>query len=157
MFFCGKTIKSSDTVKLLRNASDKNINFKRHIENICRKANDKRKALFRIRKFLKLELVQVSAQVYISSYFRYSLLILMLCGNINDNRTAETHYRTPRIIYDTKARSFEEVLGLSGGKIHTQSLQILKVEVYKCLNNISPPFIFDYFKQKNIKYNLRTT
>ena len=116
MFFCGKTIKSSDTVKLLWDAPDKNINFKRHIENISRKANDKRKALFHIRKFLNLSLVHVSAQVYISSYLRYCLLILMLCGSINDNRTAETHYRTLRIIYDTKARSFEEQLGLSAGK-----------------------------------------
>ena len=31
------------------------------------------------------------------------------------------------------------------------------VEVYKCLNNINPPFTWDYFKQKNNPYNLRNT
>ena len=31
------------------------------------------------------------------------------------------------------------------------------VEVYACLNNISPPFLWDYFKQKNNLYNLRNT
>ena len=28
------------------------------------------------------------------------------------------------------------------------------VEVYKCLNNISLPFTWDYFKQKNTSYHL---
>ena len=31
------------------------------------------------------------------------------------------------------------------------------VEVNKRFNNISPPFIWDYFKQKNNLYNLRNT
>ena len=31
------------------------------------------------------------------------------------------------------------------------------VEVYKCLNNIIPPFTWDYFKQKNTPYHLRNT
>ena len=46
MSFHGKTIKSSDTVELLGIILDKNINFKRHIQNICRKANNKTKALY---------------------------------------------------------------------------------------------------------------
>ena len=58
----GKTIKSSDTVKLLGITLDKNINFKRHIQNICRKANNKSKALLRIREFLTLVQAQVLAE-----------------------------------------------------------------------------------------------
>ena len=46
MSFHGKTIKSSDAVELLGIILDKNINFKRHIQNICRKANNKTKALY---------------------------------------------------------------------------------------------------------------
>ena len=36
-----------------------------------------------------------------------------------------------------------------------QNPQILMVEVYKCLTNISSLFTRDYFKQKNNPYNLR--
>ena len=54
MSFDGKTIKSSDAVELLGITLDKNINFKRHTQNICRKANNKTKALLGIRKFLTL-------------------------------------------------------------------------------------------------------
>ena len=31
------------------------------------------------------------------------------------------------------------------------------VEVHKCRNNISPPFTWDYFEQKNNSYDLRNT
>ena len=71
----------------------------------------------------------------------------MFFGKMSDNLIVKTHYRTLRAIYDTQTRSYEELLHLSGKKkIHTQNLQIVKAEVYKCLNNISQPFTWDYFK-----------
>ena len=135
MSFDEKTIKSSDTVELLGITLDKNINFKRHTQNICHKAN-KTKALFRIRKLLNLEQAQVFAEAYISSNFRYCPLIWMFCGKRCDNLIVKTDYRTFKAIYDTNTRSYEELLHLSGEKkIHTQNLQILMAEVSKCLNN----------------------
>ena len=80
----------------------------------------------------------------------------MFCGKMSDNRIVKTHYKTLRAIYLTKTRSYEEVLHLSGRKkIHTQNLQILMVELYKCLSNISPPFAWDYFKQKKYSLSLK--
>ena len=105
-----------------------------------------------------LEQAQVLAEAYISSNFRYYPLIWMFCGKMSDNLIMKTHYRTLRTIYHTQTRSYEELLHLSGKKItHTQNLQILIAEVYKCLNNISLPFTWDYFKQKNTPYHLRNT
>ena len=69
MSFDGKTNKSSDIFELLGITLNKNINFKRHKQNICRKANNKTKALLRIRKFLNLEQAHVLAEAYISSNF----------------------------------------------------------------------------------------
>ena len=158
MSFDEKAIKSSYTVELLRITLEKNINFKRHIQNICRKANNKTKAFLGMRKFLNLEQAQVLAEACILSNFRYCPLIWMFCGKMSDNVIVKTHYRTIRAIYDTQTRSYEELPHLSGKKkIHTQNLQIPMVEVYKCLNNISPPFTWDYFKEKNTPYHLRNT
>ena len=75
MSFDEKTIKSSDAVELLGITLDKNISFKRHMQNICHKANNKTKALLHIRKFLNLEQAQVLAEAYISLNFRYYPLI----------------------------------------------------------------------------------
>ena len=149
MSFDGKAIKSSNTVELLGITLDKKFNFKRHIQNICHKANNKTKALFRIRNFLNLEHAQVLAETYISSNIKYCPLIWMFCGKMSNNLIVKTYYRILRAIHDTQTRSYEELLHLSGKKkIHTQNLQILMVEVYKCLSNISLPFTWDYFKQK---------
>ena len=53
IFFDGKNIKLSDTVKLLGITLDKNINFKWHRQNICRRANSKTKALFHYKEISK--------------------------------------------------------------------------------------------------------
>ena len=92
MSFDGENITSLDTVELLGITLNKKINFKRHITNICHKANNKAKALFRIRKFLNLE--QVLTEAYISSNFSYCPLIWMFCGKVSDNFIVRTHYRT---------------------------------------------------------------
>ena len=34
--------------------------------------------------------------------------------------------------------------------IHTQNIQILMTEIYKCLNEIIPPFPWDYYNHKSI-------
>ena len=70
----------------------------------------------------------------------------------------DTHYRALRDIYDTGTQSNEELLDLRRkNKIHTQNFQILLVKTYQCLNNISPPFTWYYFKQKNSLHSLRNT
>ena len=113
MSFDEKTIKSSDAVKLLGITLDKNINFKRDIQNICRKANNKTKALLRTRKFLNLEQAQVLAEANISSNFRYCPLIWMSCGKMSDSLIVKTHYRTLRAIYDKQSRAYGELLHLN--------------------------------------------
>ena len=82
----------------------------------------------------------------------------MFCDKMSDSLIVKTHYTRLRAIYDTQIQSYEELLHLSGKKkIHSQNFQVLMVIVYKCLNNISPPFIWDYFKQKKPPYHLRNT
>ena len=98
MSFDWKTITSSYAVELLGVTLDKNINFKRHIQNICYTANNNTKALFRIRKFLNLEQEQVLAEPHISSNFRYCLMIWMFCGKMSDNLIVKTHYRALRAV-----------------------------------------------------------
>ena len=85
MPFIGKAIKSSSTVELLNITLDKNLNFKIHIENICCKANNKIKALFRIRSLLTLEQVKLLAEAYILSNFRYCPLVWIFCGKYRNN------------------------------------------------------------------------
>ena len=91
--FVGKAMISSNTVELLGITLDKNLNFKSHIENICCKANNKIKTLFRIRSFLTLEQAKVLAEAYILSNFRYFPLVWMFCGKCSNKLIMKTGYR----------------------------------------------------------------
>ena len=143
MSLIGKVIRSCSTDELLGITSDKNLNFKTHIENICCKANNK-KFIFGIQSFLTLEQAEVLAEAYRLSNFRYCPLVLMLCGKGNNNLIMKTQYRclfTCYLKYTNK-----DVLWLTlNGKIdiYTQNIQILITEIYKCLNKISLPFTWD--------------
>ena len=92
MSLIGKVIRSCSTDELLGITSDKNLNFKTHIENICCKANNK-KFIFGIQSFLTLEQAEVLAEAYRLSNFRYCPLVLMLCGKGNNNLIMKTQYR----------------------------------------------------------------
>ena len=85
MSFVGKAIKSSSTAELLGITLDKYLNFRSHIENICCKANNKIKALFRIRSFLTLEQAKALAEAHILSNFRYCPLVWMFYGKCSNN------------------------------------------------------------------------
>ena len=59
------TIKESDEVELLGITIDKDLNFKKHIENLCRTAQYKLHALRRIRKYLTFDKVKLLRNAFI--------------------------------------------------------------------------------------------
>ena len=73
------TIKESDEVELLGITIDKALNFKKHIENLCRTAQYKLHALRRTRKYLKLDKSKLLSNAYIDSRFNYAPIIWMFC------------------------------------------------------------------------------
>ena len=87
MPFDGKTIKALDTAELLGIFLDKNISFKKHIQNNCHQANNKTKGFFGLRKSLNLIQTEVLATAYISSIFKDCPLIWLGCGEMSDNLT----------------------------------------------------------------------
>ena len=77
-------IKSSKNVKLLGVKIDSKLNFDSHVKNICKKANQKSRALIRIRNYLSLEKAKILCSAYIMSTFSYCPLISMFhCKSIN--------------------------------------------------------------------------
>ena len=49
--------------------SHNQLKFKKHIENLCKKASFKRHALHRIHKFLTVVKARILADAFINSYF----------------------------------------------------------------------------------------
>ena len=72
----GEKINNSREIELLGIVIDNQLKFKKHIENLCKKASFKLHALRRIRKFLTLEKARTLADAF-NSQFNYAPLIWM--------------------------------------------------------------------------------
>ena len=68
-------IKNSNKVTLLGIIIDKNLTFKKHISELCRRASHKLHTLRRIRKYLTVEKAKLLANAFINSQFSYAPLI----------------------------------------------------------------------------------
>ena len=71
------TVKESDEVELLGITIDKALNFKKHIEHLCRTAQYKLDALRRIRKYVTVDKAKLLRNAFIDSHFNYAPLIWM--------------------------------------------------------------------------------
>ena len=66
------------------------------------------------------------------------------------------HKRTLRLIYDTKDATFEDVLQQGKSRtFHEENIHKLLVKVYKSINYISPPIMWDFLNLKRNRCNLR--
>ena len=74
-----------------------------------------------------------------------------------NNRINRLHDRALRLVYKNENLSFEELLELDGSfTVHERNLQILATEMYKIKNNLSSPFLRNFFPPTENPYNLRT-
>ena len=70
-------ITSKTSVKLLGVTIDNKLNFNEHVDNICKKANNKLHALARIAKYLNPDKLRILMKTFIESQFNYCPLIWM--------------------------------------------------------------------------------
>ena len=153
----GVTLTSTPYVKLLGVYIDSKLDFKKHVQTLCKSASQKTNALLRIRPYLNTDCAKLLCSAYILSSFNYCPLIWMFGCKSNNGLINKIHKRALRAVY----RDFEaplEVL-LEKGKsvsIHVQNLRSLMVEIFKSLNRISPEIMWDMFEPKPTSYNLRS-
>ena len=91
-------------------AIDEKLTFTKHIANICSLANNRLRALTRIRRFLSTEQTNYLSEVHIMSAFKYCPLILMFCNKTSNNQINKIHKRTLRLVYEMEDVNFEDLL-----------------------------------------------
>ena len=152
----GKIIPSSNEVKLLGITIDNQLKFKKYIEELCKKSSYKLHALRRIRGYLTVEKARILAYAFIDSQFNYAPLIWMFAGKTLINKICKIHHRTLQVVYNEYNKSYQELLQLNNiVSIHQRHLQYLALEVFKSLMHLNPEFMWSYFNEKPITYDLR--
>ena len=143
--------------KLLGIDIDRDLSFKIHISNICKKANIKLTALRRYCKFLTVQRRRTLFKSFVESQFSHCPLVWMFHSRNLNNKINQLHKRALRMVYDDDTSSFQELLAKDGAyTIHERHIQLLAIECYKTYRNIGPVLLNDIFERTNyVGPNLR--
>ena len=105
---------------------------------------------------MKVEKARILANALIDSQFNYAPLMWMFAGKTLINKICKIHHRTLRVVYNEYNKSSGELLQHNiNVSIHQRHLQYLALKVFKYLMHLNPEFIWSYFNENPIPYDLR--
>ena len=100
---------------------------------------------------------RIPMNAFFTSQFSYCLLVWMCHSRTNNNKINRFHERCLQIADNDKQSLFNELLEKYGSvSIHMRNMQILATQMYKLVNNLSPPIMNRVFKlNSGSRYNVR--
>ena len=152
------TVDNSQEEKLLGVLIDSNLNFEKHVSNICKKAANKLFALSRMSTYLGTDKLTLLMSAFVTSQFQYCPLVWMFHSRKMNNKINRLHERALRIAYKDYTSSFTSLLEKDRSvTIYQKNVQLLMAEVLKTTNNLNPTFRDEIFLKRSVTYNLRNT
>ena len=149
-------IESSKNVKLLGITIDNKLDFTEHVSKICSKASKKIHAIARISNLMNSNKLRTLVKAFFESQFSYCPLVWMFHSRTLNTRINKLHERVLRLVYKDPQLTFEQLLDKDNSfTIHHRNLQKLAIEIYKIINNESPPITKQLFPATNNPYDLR--
>ena len=103
-------IANSKCEKLLGINFDHNLNFDKHLSELCKKASRKINALSRITPYMNVSKKRILMNAFFKSQFSYCPVIWMCHSRANNNKINRLHERCLRIVFSDKQSSFEALL-----------------------------------------------
>ena len=152
-------VPSAKQVKLLGVTIDDRLDFHQHVSII-----------YAGELALNFEYCSVSLHIYIDEHsrmsifrcfvpsnFNYCSLVWNFCGAEYTSKMERIQFRALKFVYNDFNTSYTELLA----RANLPTLQLhrkreILVEVFKSVNKMSPSFMWDLFKVKDITYNLRS-
>ena len=104
------TIKNVSEEKILGITIDNKLNFKSHLENICKKANQKLNALARITKFTSPFQRKALLNSFIKFQFSHRSLIWMFTSKGLNKKINRIHEKSLRLVLNDHQSTLDEML-----------------------------------------------
>ena len=143
------SVQSSDDVALLGVMIDKNLSFKKHVDNLIRKVQNKLHALRRIRTFLTIEKVKILGNTFMDSQFNYAPLIWMFCMKTLYSKIGKIHHRTLKVVYGIDDSYKNLSLTSNSVSIHHTYLRFVVTQIFKSISQINPELWCPSLSQKS--------
>ena len=145
------TIWESTREKLLGVYIARDLSFKYHVSNLCKKANHKLSALIRLGSYYNFSQRRLLMKSFIESQFGYSRLAWMFHDRGVNHKIDKIHERTLRFVYGDDVRSFEDLLEMDGSvKIHHRNIQAMALEMFKVKSGTGTHIMNNIFKMNDI-------
>ena len=158
----GTTFATFHVMIIIKNSLPENIfgltienilDFSDNIPNICKTANQKLNALFRVLANMNADKCSLLINSFIKSHFSYCPLIWMFCNRKSMKKVNKIPERYLRLMTNNYELSYEELLDLTN-EIYPHQ-RCLMTEVYECLNGLSPYIMNDVLAVSKHRYNAR--
>ena len=133
---------------------DKKLSFKKHVEDLYKKANQKLHALARLSNYIDPIKSEILMNSFIRSQFNYCPLVWMFHDRATNLKLNRIHERALRLVCKDSESELEK-LKKKYVTIHQHNLQLLMIEIFKTKNNLNPTFMKNIFTERNIYYSLR--
>ena len=96
------------------------------------------------------------ANAFINSQFSYAPLVWMFAGKTSINKICVIHHRTLQVNHNDYQKSYDELLHINKeDNIHQKHVRIQALEDFKSITHGNTEFIWSYFNENTIPYNLR--
>ena len=113
-------------------------------------------AFSRVAPYLNHEKGKILYSTFVMSNFNYCPLIWMYHGNTSGNQVDRVQKRALRILHNDFNMQFEVLLKRTDEqRVHTKNLQKLMLQIFKCLSEENPSFMWTFFERKHLTYVLR--
>ena len=150
-------VPSAKQVKLLGVTIDDKLDFHQHVSIICRRAGAQLRILQRLSSYIDETSRMSILRCFVLSNFNYCSLVWNFCGAEYTSKMGRIQFRALKFVYNDFNTSYTELLA----RANLPTLQLhrkreILVEVFKSVNKMSPSFMWDLFKVKDITYNLRS-
>ena len=144
------------SVKLLGVEIDSLLNFDLHVSNICKKAAKQINILARLSKFLNQNTRLLIYKSFVRSNFNYCPLVWHFCSKQNTEKLEKLQHRSLKIVFEDYSSSYEFLLSKANmPTLHISRLRQLAIEVFKCLQNISPKYVQELITVNSSYYSFR--
>ena len=108
-------------------------------------------------KEIPIDRTKYLSEAYIMPAFKYCPLIWMFCNKTSSIPINKIHKHTLQLVYEMEDATFEDLLLKDNWwYVHESNIHALLIEMYKSINNLSPPIMKDSFDQKNTRYDLQS-
>ena len=139
--------------KVLAVTFDKKLSFKKHVEYLCKKANQKLHALARLYNYID----PVKAEILMNftrSQFNFCPLLWMFHDRATNSKLNRIRERALRLVCKDSESELAE-LKKNYGTVHQHNLLLLITEIFTTKSYPNPTFMKNILTERDVQFSVR--